>query len=521
MPGRRLNDEEKSLLKFWREPPGNFDQPLLKAIAVEGPPALRGIEHLYISFDYPITAISGRNGVGKSTILALAAFSSYRPKNWTAAPWPTQPKRKQPKLTSYAWTDFFFRRPDDPSYNGLTIRFAFSHEGNDIEIERRQVNGRWRTVPDPGRSVRAGLPHRPIEFVSLSRILPPSELQHVRRQFGKAGKTQQHKMQDDMVQAMSGVFRKTYSSIAVEESKGASLANCRGEAEYNGFNMGAGEHAVISILSALQRLPRGGLLIVEEIEHGLHPEAQSNLIKVLTKLIAKNNQQIIFSTHSKYVIDSLPRQGRVLIDRVGTEHRLVTAPTTRFAMANMVGRARPEAIFYVEDHFAAALVAECLPPDIRRRVDVVPIGGSAQVAAQLGAHIRGRNLGPAKCVFDGDCSKTDIRGWLRREDLDEVETRYIVLPGGEAPESWVLNELRKKPFLPIFAGRMQLKDNEAESEIDRLLALPDHHNVTFDLAERFSKTEDAALADLISPLALKHGALDGVRETANSMLDLV
>ena len=67
---------------------------------------------------------------------------------------------------------------------------------------------------------------------------------------------------------------------------------------------------------------------------------------------------------------------------------------------------------------------------------------------------------------------------------------------------------------------MQLEENEAESEIDRLLTLSDHHDAPFELAERFSKTEDAALADLISPLALKHPALNEVRETANNMLDL-
>ena len=33
---------------------------------------LRGINSLDIRFEYPITAIAGKNGAGKSTILALA-----------------------------------------------------------------------------------------------------------------------------------------------------------------------------------------------------------------------------------------------------------------------------------------------------------------------------------------------------------------------------------------------------------------------------------------------------------------
>ena len=518
MPGRRLNNTERRLLDFWIEPPEKFEQPLLKAIAVEGPPAIRGIERLRIPFDYPITAVCGKNGAGKSTVLALAAFSSYRPWDWTVPPWPTHPKRKQPKLTSYAWSDFFFRRPGDPIYEGLTIRFAFSYEGNDIEIERRLKDRRWRTVPDPGRSVRFRLPYRPIEFVSLSRILPPAELQHVRGQFGKAGKVRSYSLDDDLVKAMSAVFRKSYSSITVEERGGSSLAVCETTEDYNGFNMGAGEHAVISIFSALQRLPPGGLLVVEEIEHGLHPEAQHGLIVELTRFIAKKKQQIIFSTHSDCMIDGLPREGRVLIERAGAEHRLVQAPTTRFAMSSMAERYNPEATLYVEDEFSAALVAVCLPPETRRRINVVPIGGSAQVADQLVAHFRGGYPGPAKCIFDGDCTEKEIKKWLQNENPN-IDDAYIVLPGGKPPETWVLEELRNKPYLLDFAQRMELETQQAKIEIDRLLALTDHHSIPYDLANRFSKTKDVAIADLTTPLASRHPALDEIRKASNDMLD--
>lgn len=61
--------------------------------------AFRGLNSLNITFDYPITAIAGKNGAGKSTILALAscAFhnvaSGYRP-----------PKRQK---AYYTFSDFF------------------------------------------------------------------------------------------------------------------------------------------------------------------------------------------------------------------------------------------------------------------------------------------------------------------------------------------------------------------------------------------------------------------------------
>ena len=321
---------------------------------------------------------------------------------------------------------------------------------------------------------------------------------------------------------MSAIFRQRYSWIEVQEREGASLARCMAEAGYSGFDMGAGENAMIAILSKLQRLPAGGLLIVEEIEHGLHPEAQRYLIDAVTKIILRKKQQVIFTTHSSHVIDSLPREGRALLDRVGGQHRLFPAPTTRFAMANITGLANPEATLYVEDNFAAALVSSCLAPDVRKRIDVVPIGSSAHVAVQLGAHKRGNRPGPAKCVFDGDCSEHHINRWLRRENLKPDDSSFIRLPDGSGPpEQWVLRELLAEPYLSAFADRIKCVASEATAEIQRLLSLLDHHDVPHELAERFFTSVEVAVSDLVSPIASAHPRLNKIRDAAQAMLDQV
>ena len=520
MPGRKLSNEENKLLKIWTQTSDEFEQPLLKSITILGPPALRGIKNLHIEFSYPITALCGRNGVGKSTILALAAFSSYRAWDGIVPRWPTSPKgkRRQRIETAYFWKDLFFRHSGDPSYDGLTIRFIIRYRGEDIQFERILTNGKWSTVPDPVFSIARHIPVRPIQFVSLSRILPPTESEYARQVIGKLGKGQQIDLNVDLVKAMSVIFKKNYSSIKITYKRSASLAFCEAVESYSGFNMGSGEQAVIHILFAFQELRNGGLLIVDEIEQGLHPEAQRGFVEELTKLARKTKKQIIFSTHSSYIIDSLPNIGRILVERDGSVHRSVTAPTTRFAMANMTGKSNPEATIYVEDRFAEALVTESLSPDIRRRVKVVSIGSSSQVAKQLGAHVRGGYPGRAICIFDGDCSAQDIKKWVHRENLKKEKENYVVLPGDEVPEIWVLKELKTDCYLSVFATRMQLNESEATNEIDRLLNLADHHSIPYEFAQRFSKTEDVAISDLISPLASKHPDLQGVREAVKNLL---
>jgi len=44
---------------------------------------IRGLSKFEISFTYPLSAIAGRNGSGKSTVLALAACAFHgEPKGW-------------------------------------------------------------------------------------------------------------------------------------------------------------------------------------------------------------------------------------------------------------------------------------------------------------------------------------------------------------------------------------------------------------------------------------------------------
>jgi len=78
MPGAHLNSSECRLLKWWKNS-NNFPYPILKQISIKGDPGLRSIKDLSIEFKYPLTVICGKNGVGKTTILALAALAYHSP----------------------------------------------------------------------------------------------------------------------------------------------------------------------------------------------------------------------------------------------------------------------------------------------------------------------------------------------------------------------------------------------------------------------------------------------------------
>ena len=70
----------------------------------------------------------------------------------------------------------------------------------------------------------------------------------------------------------------------------------------------------LGLLTVLMHPNQPNLVLLDDIEQGLHPKAQRELMDVIKEILTLNkNLQIIFSTHSPYIVDELkPSQVHVL-----------------------------------------------------------------------------------------------------------------------------------------------------------------------------------------------------------------
>ncbi|BAU11963.1 ATPase [Leptolyngbya sp. NIES-3755] len=70
----------------------------------------------------------------------------------------------------------------------------------------------------------------------------------------------------------------------------------------------------LGLLTVLMSPEQPNLVLLDDVEQGLHPKAQRELMTVFKQIIQANpNLQIIFSTHSPYIVDELnPSQVHVL-----------------------------------------------------------------------------------------------------------------------------------------------------------------------------------------------------------------
>lgn len=99
-----------------------------------------------------------------------------------------------------------------------------------------------------------------------------------------------------------------------------------GTLSYSEFHFGAGESSVIRMVSEIEAASQNALVLIEEIENGLHPVATRRMVEYLIDVALRKSIQSIFTTHSEDALMPLPseaiwssidgkaRQGRVSIE---------------------------------------------------------------------------------------------------------------------------------------------------------------------------------------------------------------
>ena len=268
-----------------------------------------------------------------------------------------------------------------------------------------------------------------------SRFIPGDLVEDTRRQIASIA---------------SRIFERKYSDFDSYEHFKYTLPQVSTERfKYSGFNMGAGETSVFDILVALFQSGPGTLIVIDEIELGLHETAQRRFVDELKELCVKLQCQVICSTHSSAVLNQLPPEGRFYIEKIGSRTTVYEGISAEFACGKMGGVGSHELDIFVEDDVGRAILEALLPVEVRRRVKITPIGSHQAVLRQLTARYL-ENKSDCICVLDGDQEKEHkgaIKSIIRYSEAStEAEKeklkswasqRIMYLPGNTWPEEWL------------------------------------------------------------------------------------
>jgi len=369
---------------------------------------VRSFRNQTVEFEFPVTALIGTNGGGKSTILGGAAIAH---------------KTIRPGL--------FFPKSSigDDSMSDWSIGYEIidkqKNPAKTISRNARFRNAKW---------VRDDLIDRPVLYFGIQRTVPASE----RREFKKFAsysykfKGDRKQLSNTIKQEVARILGKSVSHFTRADITASQAVYVGGDGTitYSEFHFGAGESSIIRMVSEIEAAPENALVLIEEIENGLHPVAVRRMVEYLIDVAKRRSIQSIFTTHSEDALTPLPpeaiwssidgktRQGRISIE----------------ALRAITGRIDETMAIFVEDAFAKEWVESIVRHTLPQHLDeigVYALNGDSQAYQTHKSHKFDPSISTkSMCILDGNSVKDEEPG-------DGV----IKLPG-QVPEAVVFDYVR-------------------------------------------------------------------------------
>lgn len=394
---------------------------------------IKGFSDQVIRFDFPVTALIGPNGGGKTTVLGAVACA-YKE---------TKPGKYFPKCGKY-----------DDSMQNWRIEYKLIDKSVNpkIEITRAAVFNNYKWTRD-------NLLSRQTLSFGISRTIPATERREL-KSYANGRFVMPHEkidnIENDVCTYVGKILDKDISGFQKIESSDISKANVlsgrtRQGGRFTEFHFGAGESSIIRMVSEIEKCEENALVLIEEIENGLHPLAVRRLVEYLISVALRKKIQVIFTTHSNESLKPLP--SKAIWVCANDNNEVFQGKLSIESLRALVGEVPAELIVYVEDVFATRWVESVLAFDkslSAEAIQVYPLEGDGRAVKTN----KNRNEDPAAgfrsmCYIDGDSRQTE-----------SAADRVFRLPG-EMPESYI--------FLSVF---------EKYDEISNKLVVSLHQDIS-------------------------------------------
>ena len=380
---------------------------------------------------------SGRpNGCGKSTVL-FACACAYR----------VPGRGPREFVPSTLFPNFVNRQ--QPEFSDLTLRteieFHYLHHGERLSML-------WRRGKSWGRSFlgRKGgaQPVRDVYLRTLANLTNPSEvrsiLQLARKQF------QTRTLSAEMLIFAHRVLSWRCRNLSVLRARSANATlDDPVNTGYSEFQMSSGERTILRIFKDISAL-RNGLVLIDDVDTGLHAYTQQQTMLELQRSALRNNLQIIVASHSPVILDSVPPRARIFLERDETEGQVRRAPLYRdiFQKA-LYGQSRDQLSVLCEDEVAEGVirgVLDVLNVRLGLRHEDVIIGRNTG-RNEFAGHVRTLGkFGKLKdfiLVLDGDSRDLERTFQATAEEYGH-HVQPLFLPGDAAPEQWLWDTIGQR-----------------------------------------------------------------------------
>ena len=407
-----------------------------------------------IEFKFPVCAIVGENGTGKSTILKILACA-YRD--------PAGQKTLYP-------SDFF---PDTAwdKLKDVKVTYQLKQGTETIFKKITKPYQRWLGITE--RSTNN------VYYFDINRIQSIETLIG----YSKLGKktikeTASRALSQESIDKISEVMARKYlggryAKTSIDESKEIGILKFS-IGDISKFHQGTGESITFDMIASLEKIPDYSLVVIDEIESSLHPKAQRRLIRQLLNIARVKTLQIVFSTHSPYILEEVPPEARILLARVKDGNEIIYAPSVEFCLSQIDDYIHSELDILVEDKEAKGMVSEILrayDTDLLARIRILPVGSADVIKMLEELYCKGKIPIKILGIVDGD--QPNMKPTLS-------------LPGQFSPEKQVIKDLSDKKVFDKIAPLLNMSDEMIKKEFEEVQTILNPSEWISKLAKKFN-----------------------------------
>jgi hypothetical protein len=400
-----------------------------------------------INFNSAITAICGKNGVGKSSLLKI--IYGYLKDNLD-----------HPKVTKHSQFNFSVVVPSDLESGAIEEKIYYL----DPSFECARIISYISTT---------------VNFEELLEGLESNNFLN----------------KSKVIKSVSGCIGKPYKSVSIYEIENALeddytfpyfIVELVDGTKYNSLSMGMGEHLCMYILWYVEWVEKNSILLIEELENYLSAYSQKKLIDFLASRLSDKKVWSIITTHSEHILSAVGVDNTRVIYRKGSKTSAVSPDSMERYLRALGVNSTKKGVYFVEDYFASVMF-KCLVkyflPDLLDLRDVIGLRCDSNLEKVV------RHYQPTPKAFFDLMAVFDADQHAKISGLLSCDTPSICLPSKSKknPEDELWNALKNNfeqvaEFLAVRIDRLEsaIADFELEDHHDRYNLIASEINVNIE-----------------------------------------